>query len=99
MSPRIRWFASFMAAALAGASAVAQSSCAGSLQALELPSGIDGALHDSIYWDRDGGGPLPAELVIAGAFRRVGGVVVNGVAHQDAVLGWQPIGAGVDGIV
>lgn len=90
---------SFLAVALAGALAQAQTPCAGSVQTLELPAGLDGELRDSIYWDRDGAGPLPAELVIAGAFRRVGGVVVNGIARKDAVLGWQPLGSGVDGAV
>ncbi len=79
--------------------ASAQSACGGQLQALDVPSGIDGALNDSVLWDRDGSGPLPAELVIGGAFRRVGGGVANGVARLDALLGWVPLGAGCDGIV
>ena len=79
--------------------ASAQSACGGQLQALDVPSGLDGALNDSVLWDRDGSGPLPAELVIGGAFRRVGGVVANGVARRDALLGWVPLGAGCDGIV
>lgn len=81
------------------ATASAQSACSGQLQALDVPSGIDGALNDSVLWDRDGSGPLPAELVIGGAFRRVGGVVANGVARRDALLGWVALGAGCDGIV
>jgi hypothetical protein len=83
----------------ASAFATAQSACGSQLQALDVPSGIDGALNDSVLWDRDGSGPLPAELVIGGAFRRVGGIVANGVARRDALLGWVPLGAGCDGVV
>jgi len=93
-------FALRSALALCFASALfAQSPCGSQLQTLDVPSGLDGALHDSVLWDRDGSGPLPAELVIGGAFRRVGGVVANSVARLDAALGWQPLGAGCDGAV
>ena len=84
---------------IASAAARAQSPCGNSLQTLDVPSGLEGALNDSVFWDRDGSGPLPAELVIGGAFRRVGGVVVNGVARLDAALGWQPLGGGCDDVV
>ncbi|MFO0419712.1 MAG: hypothetical protein ACK53T_09950, partial [Planctomycetota bacterium] len=77
----------------------AQTPCTQGFDVLEVPNALDGALRDSLFWDRDGGGPLPAELVIAGDFRRIGGVACNGVARRDAVLGWQPLGAGCDGAV
>ena len=99
MHPRNPALPCLLAVALPCALAPAQPPCGSSLQALEISAGLDGALYDSILWDRDGSGPLAAELVIGGAFRRVGGVVVNGVARQDAVLGWQALGDGVDGIV
>ena len=61
----------FLSLALVSAAANAQSPCGSQLQTLDVQSGLDGALYDSVLWDRDGSGPLAAELVIGGAFRRV----------------------------
>jgi hypothetical protein len=97
--PSARQVVSLLALVLAPATALAQGSCSAATTVLETPNALDGAVLDSLWWDRDGAGPLPAELVIAGEFRRIGGRVVNGIARRDAVLGWQPLGAGCDGNV
>ena len=97
--PTLRGFVPLLALAIAPATAVAQGACSADFTVLDIPNALDGAVLDSLWWDRDGSGPLAAELVIAGEFRRIGDRVVNGIARRDAALGWQPLGAGCDGAV
>lgn len=97
--PTTRGLVPLLALVLAPATAWAQGSCSADFTVLDIPNALDGAVLDSLWWDRDGSGPLAAELVIAGEFRRIGDRVVNGIARRDAALGWQPLGAGCDGAV
>lgn len=83
-----RRVAPLLALVLAPATAWAQGSCSADFTVLDIPNALDGAVLDSLWWDRDGSGPLAAEFVIAGEFRRIGGRVVNGIARRDAALGW-----------
>jgi hypothetical protein len=71
--------------------------CGIDVRALATPDNLDGPIRASIDWDRDGPGPLPPELVIAGSFQSVGGVQANGVARLDPAAGWQPLGSGIGG--
>lgn len=47
-------------------------------------------------WDPDGPGPLPATLVVGGAFSTAGGVPAEAIACWDGAT-WQPLGAGING--
>lgn len=71
--------------------------CGIDVRALATPDNLDGLIRASIDWDRDGAGPLPPELVIAGSFQSVGGVQANGIARLDPAAGWQPLGSGLGG--
>lgn len=71
--------------------------CGIDVRSLATPDNLDGPIRASIDWDRDGPGPLPPELVIAGSFQSVGGVQANGVARLDPAAGWQPLGSGIGG--
>lgn len=46
--------------------------------------GVDGAVNAQVLWDPDGAGPLPAVVVVGGAFRIAGTVACDGLAT------WQP---------
>ena len=51
-------------------------------------------------WDRDGAGPLPPLLVVAGDFRVAGALPARSIAAVDpATGGWSTFGSGVDGEV
>lgn len=69
---------------------------AGPLDAGTAPNGADGTVYCQTYWDPDGAGPLPSELVVGGAFTTIGGVTANHVAILDSYTGtWQSLGGGV----
>lgn len=56
----------------------------------------DGPVLASCLWDSDGPGPLPASLVLGGAFTGLGDTFARGLVQVDAVGGaTSPIGSGV----
>jgi hypothetical protein len=64
-----------------------------------LPRGTNGQVNASQPWDPDGGGgPLPQQLVIGGAFTQAGGGTVNRIAYWDGSR-WIPLGNGFNGTV
>ncbi|MFN9756856.1 MAG: hypothetical protein ACK58X_10640 [Planctomycetota bacterium] len=71
--------------------------CGIDVRELATPDNLDGLIRASIEWDRDGAGPLPPELVIAGTFNTIGGVLVKGIARLDPAAGWQPLASGLGG--
>ena len=72
----------------ASASAVAQCDDWRVGPLFDLP-GVNGRVNAAITWDPDGGGPLPAQLVIAGLFTEASGTAVNYIARWDGSA-WQP---------
>ena len=46
-------------------------------------------------WDMDGPGPMPPQLIAAGAFTVIGGVNANSIARWDGER-WWPLGGGLD---
>jgi hypothetical protein len=54
--------------------------------------GTNGTVHASTFWDPDGAGPLPARLVLGGAFTTAGSVSAGGVASWDGAT-FAPIGS------
>lgn len=59
-----------------------------------------GGVEAMTWWDPDGVGPLPPQLVIAGGFTVAGAAVARGVAAYDPPTGgWSSFGAGLDGQV
>ncbi|MCC6678613.1 MAG: hypothetical protein IT436_15880 [Phycisphaerales bacterium] len=61
-----------------------------------LGDGLDDEMRTLAVWDRDGAGPLPAQLVIAGNCHAVGSALVNYVYTWDGTA-WQPVGPVLDG--
>ncbi len=59
-----------------------------------VPAGILGAVYSMTTWDPDASGPLPTQLIAAGAFGSAAGVAVNRIARWDGVT-WHPLGDGV----
>src|SRR5262245_61167875 len=48
-------------------------------------------------WDPDGGGPLPARLVVGGQFNLAGSGVASNIAMFDpATASWSPVGSGTN---
>jgi hypothetical protein len=59
-------------------------------------NGANGSVYCSTLWDPDGAGPIPAELVIGGAFTSIDGVPAHHLAIRDAYTGaWSELGGGV----
>jgi hypothetical protein len=51
-------------------------------------------------WDRDGAGPLPPQIVVAGEFTTAGAVLARRIAAVDlATASWSSFGTGLDGEV
>src|SRR4051812_28482545 len=61
-------------------------------------SGVDGIINAVTAWDPDGPGPLPARLVVGGAFSLAGRTPVSNVAWWDGAA-WHTMGSGLDGSV
>jgi hypothetical protein len=60
-----------------------------------IPAGVSGDVYAATTWDPDDAGPLPAQLVIAGAFGLASGsILVNKIARWDGVA-WRPFGNGI----
>lgn len=65
----------------------------------EVP-GADDTVFAARLWDPDGPGPELERVVIGGQFQAVGSVRAVGIAMRDPTTGgWQPIGAGLQGVV
>ncbi|MGB3968291.1 MAG: hypothetical protein WBO45_16265 [Planctomycetota bacterium] len=65
-----------------------------------LPGGglpnVNGNIRASTMWDRDGAGPVPPVLVVAGYFSIVGTMAANAIASYDPATGaLAPLGAGL----
>lgn len=58
--------------------------------------GINGAVYASTFWDPDGPGPLPKQLVVGGEFSIAGGASASGVARWTGTE-WVAFGSGVSG--
>jgi hypothetical protein len=60
-----------------------------------IPAGVGGSVFAAGNWDPDGAGPLPAQLVVGGAFGVASGSIqVNKIARWDGVT-WRPFGNGI----
>jgi hypothetical protein len=70
--------------------------CATSWQGLSALPGADAQVRAMTVWDQDGAGPLPAKLVVGGAFDVLGPVRGRGIAAFDPASGqWSAIGGGI----
>ena len=70
--------------------------CATSWQGLSALPGADAQVRVMTVWDQDGAGPLPAKLVVGGAFEVVGSARGRGIAAYDPASGqWAAIGGGI----
>ncbi len=61
--------------------------------------GVNDAVGASLVWDRDGAGPLPPMLVVAGDFTLAGPLGVGRIAMWDGTRWTAPFGAGLNGPV
>ena len=60
-------------------------------------AGTTGVVNAALWWDRDGAGPLPAVLVVAGDFTGAGSVAADNIASWDPTTNqWQALGTGTD---
>jgi len=65
-----------------------------------LPGLSQEGVNASVLWDPDGGGPLPARVVVAGLFTNAGNVLANSIAAWDPATGaWSTFGTGISGTV
>lgn len=61
-----------------------------------LGNGINASVTSLIKWDKDGPGPLNAEIVAGGGFTIASGKTVNRIARFDGVE-WHPLATGLSG--
>jgi trimeric autotransporter adhesin len=74
--------------------------CAVNWQPGSAVAGTSAPVLSSAVWDRDGAGPLPALLVLGGAFTAAGNVAASRIATFDPATGsYGALGGGVDGRV
>lgn len=82
---------------LFGAAAAAQ--CTNTFTNAGSLAGTDAEVRALAVWDRDGAGPLPPSIVVAGAFTASGSVLGRGIACFDpATATWTDIGGGMSGV-
>ena len=87
---------SFVGLSLFAAATSLSAQCATSWQGLSALPGADARVRAMTVWDQDGAGPLPAKLVVGGAFDVIGPVRGRGIAAFDPASGqWSAIGGGV----
>ena len=58
-------------------------------------NGTSANIATSLLWDRDGEGPLPAQLVVGGTFNTIDGQAINNIALWDGST-WQAVGGGTN---
>ena len=58
-------------------------------------NGTSANIATSLLWDRDGEGPLPAQLVVGGTFNTIDGQAINNIALWDGST-WQSVGGGTN---
>ncbi len=74
--------------------------CSAGWVAGEGVPGLDAIPFAMTMWDRDGAGPQPAVLVVAGAFTSAGGVPASKIAiWNPATATWSPLGSGMNDYV
>ena len=62
--------------------------------------GLEGPVSTATLWDPDGGGPAPAQLVVAGDFRFAGATPVSNLATYEFATGvWSTMGGATNGLV